>query len=332
MDLTGQKTPLTDFSLNDLHQLGRDEIAELVTAGLLEADRAAEIQSEDFQHNQDEQQLNAVQHLQAQQKIDEQKQDADWLQHMSQSYQQAYHQLMDAYGNAESQYGEIKTRAEKLKERLREKAETAYQFGVPLPDGRLAFYDRKNNDFVDGATLQPLQGDDAKTAAQEFQQLSPKQQKANACYVDACNAYADANGISQAADEGSLNVKNAKTVLQDSQGSISEAELNKMGTNVKTQADGLSDHLTKAESADATLDAALSADADDAVTPQNAASQTKPISFASQIDTNAKPIGDGNGKTSTTFNTSARPVTIADAAVANVPVTPATRLPVVAAP
>jgi hypothetical protein len=182
MDLSGQKSPLTDLSLSDLRQLGRDEIEDIVTAGLLEADRAAEIQSEDFQHKQDEQQLNAAQHVQAQKKAEEQKQDADWLQHMSQSYQQAYHQLMGTYDHAENQYGEIKTRAEELKERLRQKVETARQYGIPLSDGEQAFLDKQNNTFVNDS-LQPLTDKNAKEAADEFKLLTPQQQRANVCYA-----------------------------------------------------------------------------------------------------------------------------------------------------
>jgi len=315
------------LSLSELRQLGRGEIEELVTAGLLEADHAAEIQSEDFQHKQDEQQLNVAQHLQAQQKIDEQKQDADWLQRMSQSYQQAYHQLMDTYDEAEGKYGQIKARAEALKEHLREKAETAYQFGVPLSDGRLAFYDRKNNGFVDGATFQPLQGEDAKTAAEEFKKLSPKQQRGNACYVDACNAYADAENISQSADAGRTAIESDKATLKNSDGSISEDALKNAGKQVDAHVGGLSKRIENAENADANLDAALNASGDDADVPQ-----VQPISFASQIDPNAKPIGDGNGKTATSFNAAANSAPAADMAAANAVPAPANRLPLSPAP
>jgi hypothetical protein len=106
--------------------------------------------------------------------------------------------------------------------------------------------------------------------------------------------------------------------------------LKNTGREIDAQVDGLSKRLDKAENSDANLDMALSADGDDADTPQNSASQT--TSFASQIDTNAKIIGVGNGKTSATFNAAVNAASVADVAVANNVPAPVNRLPVTPAP
>ena len=100
-----------------------------------------------------------------------------------------------------------------MKDRLRQKVETARQYGIPLSDGEQAFLDKQNNTFVNDS-LQPLTDKNAKEAADEFKLLTPQQQRANVCYVDACTAYADADSISQTANAGGIAVENDKTALK----------------------------------------------------------------------------------------------------------------------
>jgi hypothetical protein len=307
MELTEENTA-DKLGLKGLREMGRDEIAELVAAGLLPADLADEIQSEDEQKKEDQQAADNRQRLQVQDQQAEQQEDDDWLHKMSQSYQQAYNQLMDTYDDAESEYDTIKSRAEKLKESLWQKVETARQHGISLSDGEQAFFDKKTNSFVNGS-LQPLSDSDAKEAAADFKLLTPQQQKANACYVDAYDAYNEVADISQMAQDGNKNIQIAKQKLADSQGTITEAQLNEMGTTVKTQTAGLADRLNKAENADAGFDEVLSADTDASTTAPN-----------------------GNGKTTALFNTVANSAPASDLTVANTVPTLVNRLPLTPAP
>jgi hypothetical protein len=323
MDLPGQKAAVNKLTVNELRELPRDEIENLVATGLLEADRAAEIQSENNQRQQERQQAIGVQHALAQGKKDGEKKDEEWLKSMSASYQKAYGQLMDTYDSAEAEYGTIKTRAEKLRDRLREKAETAYQFGVPLPNGKLAFYDRGNAEFVDGTSLQPLRGEDTRAAADGFKQLSYRDQQANAGYVDARRASVDAENIVHSADTGAAAIERDKTALQDSQGSVSEEALKKAKKGVDAQVGGLSERLKNAENVDANLDAALSDDADADVAPKRPASDAsgpaRPISFANLVAPDV--LGDGIGKTASSFNAAANPAAPPAKEIIPVPVT-----------
>lgn len=328
MDLTADKAEINKLSVDELRKFGRDEILDLVSTGLLEEGRADEVRLADDQEKQAQQQQAVIlQRTQAKDQKEQRQEDADWLQHMSQSYQLAFHQLMETYDNAERKYDSIEDRAEKLKTDLRDKAEKAYQHGVVTPDGTVAFYDRGDKDFVD-ANLQQLQGADAKAAADKFKNLSPQEQNANACYVEVCKAYGDAEDISATAKAGVAQTASDKQAAENSNGSISEDELASRAKDVDRQVDGLSKRMQNAENADANLDAALSAGVDDA---NNGAANANATSFANTADP-ANSLGSGNGKTSAAFNAAVNAAPVADVAVANNVPAPVNRLPVTPAP
>jgi hypothetical protein len=208
--------------------------------------------------------------------------------------------------------------------------ETARQYGISLPDGEQAFLDKQNNTFVDSA-LHPLNEKDAKEAADEFKLLTPQQQKENGCYVDACRLYNTATDISKTADIESLDIENAKGKLASSNGTMSETEMAKAGQNVTAKEKDLSSRLAGLQNADATLDAALSDDTNAAgATASDPPSNS--ISFANSVSPNGNITGDGNEKTSTSFNAAARSIVTGDPAIANPVPAPANRLPLVSAP
>jgi hypothetical protein len=288
-------------TVDDLRGLPREEIEILVASGLVSADIADEVLSENKE--QKLQRDADYQTSQAQAKKSEEAEaakEADWLESMSPSYQKAYHELVETYRNAETRYTDIKGRADRLKDRLHEKIWSSYEAGVHLPDGRVAFYDQKHGVFVDGASLQPLLGDAEKAAADGFAKLSPEQQKANARYVDACAAYDNAERISQASDKGITSSEQNLSACSR-QVSSSEEELKKLRQAATADLDELSSQMDDAEIDESNLDAA----ADLAKTPE-----TKTVSFASQVDANG--IGDGNGKTATVFNAVGNQVLLAD--------------------
>jgi hypothetical protein len=299
-----QKTD-AKLTAGDIRGLSPGHIEDLVEQGLLTqaiADQA--LAEQDSQQQQKFQADTEHRHEEDDAQHEKRKSEEAWLEQMSQSYQQEYHHLMDTYDRDEDQYKDIKTEAEKLKERFEDKVRAAYLFGVRLPDGRLAFFDRQQNAFVD-SSLQPLKEDEARQAAEDFKQLSPHEQKANACYADACHAYENADGISQAADTGIDQIEKDKVTLRNSDGSISEEQLKNLGAADRARVKNLSQRLGNAEQADVDLDAALNGDGENAKTAssfdsdsmesESKAPQSK-TSFASLID------GDANGKTSASFN------------------------------
>jgi hypothetical protein len=81
---------------------------------------------------------------------------------------------------------------DKFKQSLQEQIWNAYDSGLQLPDGCVAFFDQQSGNFVDGATLQPLQGETAAMATEAFDALTPQEQTSNASYLAACALYRDA--------------------------------------------------------------------------------------------------------------------------------------------
>jgi hypothetical protein len=225
MDLAAGKAEINKLSVDELRKFGRDEILDLVSTGLLEEGRADEVRLADDQEKQaQQQQATILQRTQGKDQKEQRQEDADWLQHMSQSYQLAFHQLLETYDDAENEYLSIEDRSEKLKTDLRENIDRAYKHGIVTPDGTVAFYDRGGKDFVD-ANLQQLQGDDAKAAADKFKTLSPQDQAANACYVDACKEYTDADDIDTTAKAQAAQTLSDKQAAENSDGTLSKDEI-----------------------------------------------------------------------------------------------------------
>jgi hypothetical protein len=136
-----QPADLDKIKVSDIRGLSRDEIENLVAEGLLPQDIADEVfTEEDHQQQAKAQDDDHDRQVQAQERKEVRAEEAAWLETMSESYKQEYHRVMDTYGRDEGEYRNIKSDAEKLKDRLQNKINLAYQFGVRLPDGRMAFY------------------------------------------------------------------------------------------------------------------------------------------------------------------------------------------------
>jgi hypothetical protein len=299
MDLTAEKTEINQLSVEELRKFGRDEILNLVSTGLLEEDRADEVRLADEQEKQGQQEQTAIlQRARAKDQKEERQEDADWLQRMSRSYQLAFQQLMETYEDAEGEYLSIDGRSEKLKADLRHNIDRAYTHGIVTPDGTVAFYARADDKFVD-ANLQPLQREDGKAAAEKFKSLSPNEQAANACYVDSCNEFMDAEAIHTAAKSQAAQTLRDKHAAQSSDGALSEEELAHKTADSRTQVESLSTRMNKAENAEANFAAVL--DTADGGGGNPASNQA---SFANMVDP-ANALSNGNGKTSASFNVAA---------------------------
>src|SRR3569833_3034925 len=234
-------TDATKWTAADLRDMSHSQIEGLVDDGTISEELAAEVLAEDDQ-KQREQFIAALHVEQAQIKEKEHPKKDDWLDRMSASYQQAYHELINTYDDAQTQYQTIQSDAEKLKTRLRGDIDTAYQFGVQLPDGSVAFFDRRRGIFVD-ASLQPLNDQDTKQAADDFKQLSPQEQRKNSCYADACYAYADADNIAQTADATKARINQEKADLENCQVEISEKRLLELRKGIVVEEENISGRL-----------------------------------------------------------------------------------------
>jgi hypothetical protein len=78
-----------------------------------------------------------------------------------------------------------------IKKSLQDNIWNAYEFGIQLPEGCVAFYDEQNKCFVDGGSLKPLEGEFATMAADAFDALSCRQQENNTSYLTFCALYSD---------------------------------------------------------------------------------------------------------------------------------------------
>jgi len=95
-----------------------------------------------------------------------------------------------------------------IKNSLQENIWNAYEFGIHLPDGCVAFYDEQNKCFVDGGSLKPLKGEVAALAADAFDALSPHQQENNRSYLTFCALYSN---VVRREDDGVASAFNSAT-------------------------------------------------------------------------------------------------------------------------
>jgi hypothetical protein len=79
----------------------------------------------------------------------------------------------------------------KLKATLQDDIFNAYEHGIQLPEGVVAFYDQQRECLVDGANLQPLTGEAKSMAVAAFANLTPEQQEKNKSYLTFCVLYSD---------------------------------------------------------------------------------------------------------------------------------------------
>jgi hypothetical protein len=78
-----------------------------------------------------------------------------------------------------------------IKTSLQNNIWNAYEFGIQLSEGCVAFYDENKKCFFDGGSLQPLEGEFARMAAEAFAALSRRQQEHNTSYLTFCALYSD---------------------------------------------------------------------------------------------------------------------------------------------
>jgi hypothetical protein len=78
-----------------------------------------------------------------------------------------------------------------IKSSLQDNIWNAYEFGIQLPEGCVAFYDEHKKCFVDGGSLKPLEGEFAVMAAEAFAALPRRQQENNTSYFTFCALYSD---------------------------------------------------------------------------------------------------------------------------------------------
>lgn len=95
-----------------------------------------------------------------------------------------------------------------FKQSLQQNIFDAYESGLPLTDGCMAFYDEERKCFVDGASLKPLEGEAAVEAEEAFAALTPQERMANASYLAACALYRIAE---RAETSGTASTFNAAT-------------------------------------------------------------------------------------------------------------------------
>jgi hypothetical protein len=95
-----------------------------------------------------------------------------------------------------------------IKKSLQENIWNAYEFGIQLPEGCVAFYDEQKKCFVDGGSLKPLEGEFATMAAEAFEALPRRQQENNGSYLTFCALYSD---VVRREDDGVASVFNSAT-------------------------------------------------------------------------------------------------------------------------
>lgn len=78
-----------------------------------------------------------------------------------------------------------------LKNSMQENIFDAFEHGLKLPDGCIAFYDQQKECFIDAGSLKPLQGESKRMAVAAFDALTPKQQDDNKSYFTLCALYSD---------------------------------------------------------------------------------------------------------------------------------------------
>ena len=95
-----------------------------------------------------------------------------------------------------------------IKKSLQDNIWNAYEFGIQLPDGCVAFYDEQNKCFVDGGSFKPMEGEIATMAAEAFEALSLRQQENNGSYLTFCALYSD---VVRREDNGMASAFNSAT-------------------------------------------------------------------------------------------------------------------------
>lgn len=300
-----QTTAESKVTVSDLRALPREDIQTLVEKGLVSAELAAEVFREDKEKRQQQGMEIWRAEMVARQ---ESKKEGHWLESMSPSYREAYREFLNTCDEAQAGYVQMGSRVARLKERLGEQIQTAYQFGLRLPDGRLAFYDRQRGIFVDGSSLQPLAANDAKFAKEVFEQLSPQERQRNAAYVEAVRNYQRVDEISESVERETGSIKAMREECD--QGQASEDKIREWSKRIKARETEITQDVANAERLESNFNDVLSEDSAADANPRE--SSRIPLSFAGSLDETS-----ANGQTSAAFNSAVVRPPVADTAAAN---------------